>query len=731
MRFFEKKDDDEYDVDGDSGESFSDVYNTGRGSAKGRVAPDGINPNPLEYMIIEDNGVKVYTTVLYVYALPRTDTFVKTFEGLFNFTGVESSVHIEPVDAHTASRILNKRVVSLEAELISAKRGGDTNRIRKVNEEYTDAQTWAREIESGFNSIFYVSFMYVISDTELKALNSKITDFVYKARERNIELSNAYSVVPEAYLCAGPYNRMFDYNVGPFKKRVIKKFVLDRSSLANIYNHTSFHFSHKNGVFFGHELHTGLPFYYDAFDAAHNGYSVIVTGSTGSGKSTMVKGLLSRNMDFGDKVVCIDYDSVTGEGEYSALTRAEGGVVYKFSVNSRNVLNPFELYEEIEFDTKSGEEYVALHLADKISDCTHIIMLMLVSGKGKADFATETFLEDKISEICSEMYAERGIVDGVPESLYTDGQVVRDGQVVSGKARKSMPTLSEFYLRALRLQRRNHDRIYDKTWAIIVSGLKGYVRELHYDSESFERITPKIFRTLDNDEGGVYRITRDGRKRYVHTIIGTKPYFDGRSTADAGFSAPMTDFDISQLPEEDRFVAQQVVMSFVREGFIKKNSANPNNIQKLYVVVDEAHKGFVYEPARQFLQDAYRCGRKHNVSIVSMTQKLSDYSAYKETMDMLGNTTSVFLFRQPYQDREFLLANTPLTEVQVDELVNLGGDSLALSESGVSRRGEVCLIDNGLSVFLKFDVLWESELPYVTTDADNQRKLYAKTQDRG
>lgn len=728
----EEKDDESFD--GLSASSEDLTFEDARKELKDRLAPDGINPNPLEYMVVEDHGVKAYAAVLYVQTMPRSDTFAVTFAPLFNYPGVTSSVYIDPLPAKRAMKMLDKRIVSLDAERISAEKSGDANRIRRISEKLADTQEWARAVETQNTSLSKVRIMFTITAESARGLQDLASAFSGLAAENGIELSNAYSVIPEAYLCTAPLNRMFDFAAGPFRQNIIKYHIMDNGSLSNVFNHTQFSFSHENGVFLGRDMHTGLPFYYDAFEKSHNGYAVIIAGGTGTGKSTTVKALASRNIDFGAKIVAIDYDAPGSIGEYAQLAYETGGVIYSVKATSDTVLNLFELEKEIEYDELTGRERVVLDLAGKIADVTNIILTIIKTGKNTAAFDVDTFLEDKISEIVSELYAECGIIDQEPNSLYETGQTVRDGRLVAGLVKKALPTVTDFVYKTLIAQRNNRDENYSKVYAIIIAGMKNYVRELYYCKDTIRRFSREEYSSFESDARGKFYTDADGQKHYVGFIKGVKPYFDGESTIHPDLDTPMVDFDISQLPPADKPVAQMVVMNYINENFIKKNSKNPSKIQNLIFIVDEAHRTFPYPEARRFISDIYRTARKHHVSPWTITQALMDYATYPETEAMIKNAASIFLLKQSFQDREFIEKTTPLTPTQIDELMDLGGDTLMYGvedeDAKNARRGEVCLIDNGLVAFIKVDIIWSSERRYVTTDAESRQKMYREMQSR-
>lgn len=701
------------------------LFDTERKSVREACAPNGVNPNPLEYMVLNDAGPeKVFAMVLYIHTMPKRAAFASTFAPLFNMPGVTPNVHIEPISTGKATKQLDRRVTVLESENIAAAKGGDTNRQRKITRKQGDAEKWADEIESGNNALFEVWFYFSIVAKSIDELNRKSSDLYSVAREKGIELSACYSVHPEAYLSAAPLNRIYNLGNGLVKTTTIKSHIMDRYSLATIFNHTQSHFTHRNGVLMGYNLHNGLPFFYDPYDKSHSGFGVIFTGKTGTGKSATIKELCSRFIDFGYKIVSIDFDAVGNMGEYSLTSYMTGGAVFQVKNNSRYRINLFELEPEIEFDSITNTEYMVLNLTDKIADMKHIISTMVKSGKDTNDLVLNTFMDEIISDIVAELYAERGIEDQNVESLYTVSSAIINGKLTTGRVKKELPTIKDFYLKVLAHQRENRKKIYDSAYAVIVSSMKKYVAELYYDVDTLRELSAEEYSGLAGDAGRKYYEDGNGKCHYAEAVKGISGYFDGQSTVTIDKDTPMLDIDISQLPEADKPIAQLIVMNYVKENFIKKNSVNPNEEHKLIVLIDEAHKAFPFTDARIFIGDTYRTARKKHVSPWTATQALADFAPYEETRAIIKNSTSKFLLKQDFTDKDYLKKATPLTESEMDELLSLGGDLTdGLEESGNNRKGEICLIDNDRVIFLKALYLKETEARIVETDAANIKKL--------
>lgn len=668
---------------------------------KSVVAPDGVNPNPLSYFVIHDAGKDIYVRSFYISKLPKSTTFAVTFSGLLNFPGSTASVFVNPMLDGKSTKTLDRRVRAIETELIYAEKNGDRNQIRKMDAKLKHAEQWAYNIETGNNKLFEVKFLFSIFADNLDELSLKSSDIVTEAKRTNIELVACYAVHPEAYLCNGPFNKVYKANLMNLVKMVpMTTHVLDRLGLAAIYNHTNSYFSHPTGIPAGRNMFTGEPISWDAYAPSHQAYSCIFAGKTGTGKSATIKMYSSRYQPFGFYFACIDSDKKAGRGEYSLLAERLGGVNFQISSTSTNIINPFDIDVHDEYDEKTDSEYKVLRVLDKLADVSNIIMTMIIGEKTKPSFELFSSIEAIVKTAAKELYNEREIYEGKIDSLYEKCDIAKDGKLVDGYRKKTMPTMSDFYLKILYLRMIDSDPNHSVAFSILVDVIEDYVKDLYYDKKTLKRITEEQYYSNANES-------------YLH-VQGSRGYYDGQTTISIDRNCPFTNVDISDLPKDDKPTAQQVALNFVNENFIKVNSENPKNARKLVLIIDEAHKMFPYESARRFLNDLYRTARKRYISCWTCTQALADYNISESTVGIIKNTTSIFLFKQDHQDREFLQKNTVLTNSAVDKVISLGGDPNDIEDK--SHKGELCLIDADKVIFVKVDYLVQTEAAVVETD---------------
>lgn len=198
-----------------------------RKSLKEFLAPDAVDPNNYKYVKLQDAGRDVYLRNYYIDSLPKDAEFANTFSDLYNFKNIMSQTRIAPITNERAVQIVDKQVLDLDTELASARKSEDRNRYRKVSDKMRNAEAWGRDVESGKNQFYEVTFTYQSHAKTLNELNSSGNDLHVKALGKNISLVSCYGVEPEAYKSGFPLNRMFRSKLGPIKTMTAKSHLMD------------------------------------------------------------------------------------------------------------------------------------------------------------------------------------------------------------------------------------------------------------------------------------------------------------------------------------------------------------------------------------------------------------------------------------------------------------------------------------------------------------------------
>ena len=698
------------------------------------IAPDGIDPEPNGYLIINDAGRDVYVRSFTLSEIPSNVEFNKTFTPLFDFPSCTSSVFIEPVSPVDISRQLDKQINMLDQEITLAKE--NANRARKLEGQKRDVVKWANEVESGDDLFFKVGFLFSLSAESLKELNTLSDDFRNEALGKRIHVSSLFAIQPEAYECNMPLNRQVNIVSRRIKSDGIVMHLFNSKSLSTLFNYTSNSFSHKDGIPIGRTLFTNQPYVFDIYDPSHDGFTMIVAGKTGSGKSAMCKVLCERGHLLNYRFVCIDSQQRKGvfEGEYTTEAELQGGSHYLISPHTKNILNPLEIRESIYYekdDITSGREIRTLELLEKIQLAKNDFRIMMSSKEVKDDVLNVNI--DRILVDCiTETYKEFGIRDKDPDSLYELGETIVDGHLTSGLVLKQMPTVTDVYKNILIQYRENRDDDMRLAYKLIINGLKDYVKELYYSELSYRFFTKEEFEELDEsmfkkNTRCWYNAKQDEYEDVVE-VHGVRPYFDGQSTISVSLDCPFTSIDISLLTEAEKNVAREIAINFVNENFIKVNSSGIESDDKLVIILDEAHENFQFSYARDTLANAVRTARKMHVSLWFLTQTIEEFRRYDETKDILRQATVKIVGKQDVQDEEYLRKALSLTPAQAHMICNQIGCSIDDDEEYQNQhRGEMCVIDNNRVEFIKVDIIRSTEKWAVETSTDEMRTIFKTT----
>ena len=174
-------------------------------------------------------------------------------------------------------------------------------------------------------------------------------------------------------------------------------------------------------------------------------------------------------------------------------------------------------------------------------------------------------------------------------------------------------------------------------------------------------------------------------KQYVREYQGQMAYFDGQSTFELLDGLPFINIDISQL--EERFarpLAQQVMLSWVWEKYVKKNSEDKTKASKKRVLVDEAWMLLPYPEAVDFLNTMARRARKRNVSLAVISQKFQDFYEKQEVQAVLTSSETKLFLAQDKSEIQYLKEVFKLSEGEAgflitcnrgEGLLKVGGDS--------------------------------------------------------
>lgn len=602
------------------------------------IAPSGIDASNIDHLEIISNTTR-YARSFFVSSLPRMCTFPELFRDMYLFGDINTSVYINPVPEAKSQNELNRVINQLETERIVAADRGNINRESILSQKRLEAEGLRDEIASGFNKLFEASIVATLFSYNLQSLDAYSKLLATELSKTLVGIKSAWAMQDEA----------FQSNIPLMKNSINKKHTFDRNSMATVFPFTTSEVGHLTGIPLGMNKQTGVPVLFDNFHPSLANYNMVVFAKSGAGKSVTMKTLISRSA----VLMGIESLALDAEGEYKIVAESLGGINVVLSPTSNTIINLFDIEEERVKDEITGRERTVLNVENKIEDVTQALITM-ARGSTRSEEVNE-LTKQIIAEAVAEEYTRCGITAD-PNSLYLNGQVGRLGGL--GREKKEMPTIGSWYKTLLRKAEENTDENYTFHYSYLKKVMKQYVRELN----------------------------------------GQMAYFDGQSTFDLLEGIPFINLDISQL--EERFarpLAQQILLSWIWEKFVKKNSEDRNRATKKRVLVDEAWMLLPFPEAVDFLNKMARRARKRNVSLAIVSQRFQDFYEKPEAQAVLTSSDTKLFLAQDKSEIQYLKEVFKLSEGEANFLVTctigeglfkVGGDTAILQITPTRKEFE-------------------------------------------
>lgn len=600
--------------------SEDDMLTLKKKTIKELIAPSGIDASNIDRLEIISN-TKRFARSFFVSSLPRMCTFPELFRDMYMFGDINTSIYINPVKEEKSQNDLNRVINELETERIMAADKGNINRESTISQKRLEAEQLRDEIAAGFNKLFEASIISTIFAYSLEDLDRYTKLLSSEMSKTLVGIKSAWGMQEDAFKSNLPF----------MNDKINKTHTFDRNSMGTVFPFTTSEIGHPTGVPIGFNKQTGTPILFDNFHSSLTNYNMVIFAKSGAGKSVTMKTLISRS----SVLMGIESLALDAEGEYTIVAESLGGINVVISPNSKTVINLFDIEPETVKDEITGKDRITLNVENKVEDVTQALLTM-ARGSTRSEEVNE-LTKQIIAEAVAEEYAAIGI-NSNPESLYraSDNRVI-NGNIFS-KEKKDMPTIGSWYKRIERKAKENTNKDYQYHYSYLLKVMKQYIRE--YD--------------------------------------GQMAYFDGQSTFELLDGAPFINLDISQL--EERFarpLAQQILLSWIWEKYVKKNSEDRSMARKKRVLVDEAWMLLPYPEAVDFLNTMARRARKRNVSLAIISQRFQDFYEKPEAQAVLTSSDTKLFLAQDKSEIEYLKEVFKLSEGEADFLVTcLKGEGL-------------------------------------------------------
>ena len=602
------------------------------------IAPSGIDASNIDHLEIISNVTR-YARSFFVSTLPRMATFPELFRDMYLFGDINTSIYINPIAESRSQNELNRTINELETERIVAADRGNINRESTLGQKRWEAEQLRDEIAAGYNKLFEASIVSTLFAYSLEDLNRYTKLLASEMSKSLVGVKSAWGMQEEA----------FQSNLPLMQDKVKKTHTFDRRSMGTVFPFTTSEVGHPTGIPLGFNKQTGVPILFDNFHSSLANYNMVIFAKSGAGKSVTMKTLISRSA----VLMGIQSLALDAEGEYSIVAESLGGINVVISPTSKTVINLFDVEPEIIRDEITGKSRSVVNVESKVEDVTQALLTM-ARGSTRSKEVNE-LTKQIISESVAEEYAALHITSD-PASLY-ESNTMATGDVL-GKQKKNMPTIGSWYRRILRKAEENTNVDYQFHYSYLIKVMKQYIREYN----------------------------------------GQMAYFDGQSTFDLLDGTLFVNLDISQL--EERFarpLAQQILLSWIWEKYVKKNSEDRTKASKKRVLVDEAWMLLPYPEAVDFLNTMARRARKRNVSLAIISQRFQDFYEKPEAQAVLTSSDTKLFLAQDKSEIQYLKevfklssgeANFLVTCFKGEGLLKVGADTAIIQIKPTAKEFE-------------------------------------------
>ena len=578
---------------------------------KDLIAPSGIDATNLNHLEIISHTNRLARS-FFVGTLPRMGTFPALLRGMYDFGDMNVSIYIDPIQEAHSQQELNRTINELETERLVAASRGDINREAVLSQKKYETEQLRDEIAAGFNKMFEASIIATLFAYNINDLEKYTKLLATEMGKTQIGLRTAWAMQEDA----------FKSNIPLANNLINKKHTFDRNSMGTVFPFTSSEIGHPTGVPIGYNKQTGTPILFDNFHSSLTNYNMVIFAKSGAGKSVTMKTLISRS----SVLMGIESLALDAEGEYRIVAESLGGINVILSPTSQTIINVFDIEPELVKDEITGRERAILSVQNKVEDVTQALLTM-ARGSTRSTEVNEV-TKQIIAEAVAEEYEAIGITNNVNSLYKSDITLIKEEKIE--KEKKEMPTIGSWYKRILKKSKENENSDYTRHYSYLIKVMRQYIRE--YD--------------------------------------GQMAYFDGQSTFELLEGAPFINLDISQL--EERFarpLAQQILLSWIWEKFVKKNSEDRRRAKQKRVLVDEAWMLLPFPEAVDFLNKMARRARKRNVSLAIVSQRFQDFYEKPEAQAVLTSSDTKLFLAQDKSEIQYLKEVFKLSEGEASYLV--------------------------------------------------------------
>lgn len=276
------------------------------------------------------NHIKLDNNEIQLVSIKNIPPFLEEqfFEQIFNMPQTRCCIHIkDTVDTDSLIKVLDSSYQFLLSDRVTTQKLSDATELDTQKENF---QLLMDQIKNGDEKIKEVNFIVIMSGDKKKREDTfrelkRYADY-YKikldiTRLRQYETWQAYDISS---------NCINDYSI-----------YLPTLTLAAGFPLTTTSFNDSSGIMMGVDIHTALPVFFDLFhkDSDRTSHNLSVIGSTGSGKSFVLKKLIANSINQ-NNVKCFIFDC---ENEFKKQVERNNGEYIDLYSRTGGIINPLQI----------------------------------------------------------------------------------------------------------------------------------------------------------------------------------------------------------------------------------------------------------------------------------------------------------------------------------------------------------------------------------------------------
>ncbi len=238
---------------------------------------------------------------------------------------LDISFFIHPMETGVMLKKLRRKLTDVQAEISDNQEKGLV-RDPTLETAYHDLEELRDKLQGAEERMFYFGLyitVYGEDEEELLSLESTL---------RSIFESNVIYIKPAFF-----QQRVGFISTAPYGLDLLSIHTsMNTAPISSIFPFVSFDLSANDGIMYGVNLHNRSLVLFDRFSLENA--NCVVFGTSGSGKSYLVKLDVLRSLMMGVDVIIIDPDN-----EYDILAKSVDGAFFDISITSDDRINPFDI----------------------------------------------------------------------------------------------------------------------------------------------------------------------------------------------------------------------------------------------------------------------------------------------------------------------------------------------------------------------------------------------------